>query len=340
MNSIDTTTLFELERLTPGQRLEWLAREIARLRTTDPPAPWFKIASAIAAVCEAADRGPYYPDQDAGQIFAAASKAAGLSPQLLKRYVGVLRRTEAIAIGAYLSIESLLSTMFNLQEVAVRLCERSPDKGIESLKDLAAGKSHYGLSTFRQLLANAPAAAGSAERMRREIQGAKAWGRSVTERAITEARESIWGAGATVRPRPRLRYFAGSGLEVIGGDGSVVAGIDLMVPHPGENRDVLEARAATSLSLAPFFREFHLAFAPNAGDDAPARAEALLDWLGYSWIGVIVVEPEGRATVRRKAGGTPTPDLSGRYEALKRKFPGGRASRQRSVERPTSDGED
>jgi hypothetical protein len=144
---------------------------------------------------------------------------------------------------------------------------------------------------------NAPAPAGSAERIWREIQSAKASGRSLAERAISEARETLWGAGATVRPRPRLRYFSGSGLEVIGGDGSVVAGIDLMVPHPGENRDVLASRAATPLSLAPFFREFHLAFAPNAGDDAPDRAEALLEWPSYSWIGVIVVDQEGWATV-------------------------------------------
>jgi hypothetical protein len=339
MDSINTTTIYQLERLTPGERLDWLGREIARLRETDPPAPWFRIASVLASVCEAADRG-FDTDQEAGEIFAEASKAAGLSAQLLKRYVGVLRRTGSIADGAHLPIESLLSTMFNLQEVAVRLCERSPNEGIESLRDLASGQSHYGLATFRKLLANAPAASGSAERMRRQIQGAKALGRSVTARAITEARVSLWGAGATVRPRPRLLYFGGSGLEVIGGDGSVVAGIDLMVPHPGENRDVLAARAATSLSLAPFFREFYLAFAPNAGDDAPARAEALLEWLGYSWIGVIVVAPEGRATVRRKAGGSPTPDLSGRYEALKRKFPGGRASRQRNGESPMSDRED
>jgi hypothetical protein len=256
---------------------------------------------------------------EATRIIAASAKATGLSPQVLKRYVAVLRRTEVIAEREGLPLESLLSSMFNVQEVAVRLCDRSPDEGLQSLKDVVAGRG-YGLSTFRRLLAQAPMAVASPERARREIQRAKANGRDRAEAAIEAARETMWGDGAVVRRRPRLRYFGGVGLEVIGGNGDVVAGVELMVPHPGENREILASRAASSLALAPFFREFFLAFASAQGDDAAGRAVSLLEWLEYGWIGVIAVDSEGRAEVRRKPVGVPTPDMSGRYEALLRKF--------------------
>ena len=280
-------------------------------------APWHAHAKALIAAIDAAD------DQDeVAELLAASARASGLSLQILKRYISVLRRTRDAAALAALKVETLVSPVFNAQEVAVRLYERAPEQGLQSLKDLA--ERRVTLATLRERLADAPTIDSAGERARVAVQQAKSLKRDLMETALSTSAERIWGRGAKAQLRVRLLYFGMKGFEIIGADGSVVAGVDLLTPDMRQSRDYLANWISRPLTIAPFFEKFYLAFAPVASEDIVGRSIELLAWLQYDWIGVLTVDRDGNVTVAREPSGDPTPNLVNRYEALKRRFPASR----------------
>ncbi|WP_256807637.1 hypothetical protein [Bradyrhizobium sp. Bra64] len=296
--------------MTP-ERLHALENAILEARTSR--APWYVHAKFLISALDAAD------DQDEeAELLAASRRASGLSIQILKRYISVLRRTRDAAAVAALKVENLLSPVFNAQEVAIRLFERAPEQGLQSLKDLA--ERRVTLVTLRERLADAPSIGSPGERSRLVMQQAKSLKRDLMESALSASAELIWGSGAKAQLRVRLLYFGIKGLEVIGADGSIVAGVDLLTPDIRQNRDYLANSISRPLTIAPFFQKFYLAFAPVASEDIVGRSIDLLKWLQYDWIGVLTVDRDGRVTVAREPSGDPTPNLVNRYEALKRKF--------------------
>jgi hypothetical protein len=323
MISAGTTSGLALSSLTkPDRDVALLA---AVMTTQSTRAPWFELARVIIEGLDAAADG-----DESAEIIAAVARASGLSSRIIKRYVVLLRRTREIAALSMVGVESLLSPVFNAQEVAVRLHDRSPETGFESLKELAA--DGVTLAKLRMRLAEAPLGGITpGERARIAMIRTRGMKRELMEQAIAAACEGLWGKGSFARRRPRLMYVGKNGMEVIGEDGSVVAGIDLMFPDVRLNRDYLDKAVAPALAIAPFFSEFFLAFAPVASDDTIGRAIALIDWLNYSWIGLLSIHQNGKVEVRRKPSGRPSPDMTLKYEALKRKFP---ASRRLDAARP------
>jgi hypothetical protein len=77
----------------------------------------------------------------AADMKAAAEDGTGLSGQILGRYVSLLSRIKRIAAEEGVAVESLLSPVFNAQEVAARLYDRAPGIGIESLLDIERVRS-------------------------------------------------------------------------------------------------------------------------------------------------------------------------------------------------------
>lgn len=302
--------------LMKSEHRKLFTREIQGAKATG--AAWHVLARLMIRGFDSAE-----DDQEVSELRSAAKDVTGLSPQILKRYVALLRRTQKIAGKAGVETETLLSPVFNAQEVAARLYDRSPEAGIEALEQLKKGE--VTLAQLRTRLAGTPAsAANPAEFARSAVVRTRTLNTDLIDRALKNSAEHLWGKESELKRRPRLMYFGKFGYEVIGDDGSVLAGVDVMFPDPRLNQDYLAGNVAPSLLLAPFFKKFYFAFAPTTDDGVVGRAEALLDWLGFGWVGIVKIQRDGSIDTVRKPVGSPVPDQTGKYEALKRKFPAGR----------------
>jgi len=275
--------------------------------------PWFALAQAMM---EEAGTSPS-PEKTAATI-ATTREVTQLSVQLLKRYLALIYRVTAIADEMGVAPGELLSPSFNAQEIAVRLYRQSRVDGADVLKRLALGETN--LPRVRQLQKRLMRDSNSSS-PRTVARHRRTMNAGIVEIALKKNAAAIWGSGAVVKRRPQLLYLGGwPGEEVIGADGSVVAGIDILFPDSELNRDYLEANLNKSLLLAPFFAAFYLAMPPDADDRSAARLVELLDWFGYAWVGVISVADEDSVVLTRTPTGGPDPDRTSRYEALKRKF--------------------
>jgi hypothetical protein len=277
-------------------------------------APWFETARILVAALDAAR-----DESEGDALRAAAGRATGLSPQMLKRYVALLERMRTIAAEMGLSPDDLLSPVFNAQETAARIYARSPGEGADVMRRLAAGD--ITLARVRELQSRLAGPGAAHMSSRSAVRHARTVNAGLVERAFKDSLVELWGAGARLGRRPRLRYLGGSaGYEVVGGDGSVVAGIDVMFPDARLNRDYVEDNVGSSLLLSTFFAEFFLAFPPDADPDAISRTVELLEWFGCGWIGLTTCDGDGRLVVTRKPSGRPVPDRTARFDALKRKY--------------------
>lgn len=316
MISRDKNKLFDSPSLT--DRVDGGALQGQLEEAKAAKAPWFETARILASGLEgAAD------SSRADLLRATAARDTGLSPQMLKRYLALLGRMRIIAAEMNVPLEDLLSPVFNAQETAARIYARSRDEGADIMRRLAAGD--VTLARVRELQSRLAGPGAAHISSRSAVRHARTVNAGLVERAFKDSLVDLWGAGARLGRRPRLRYLGGSvGYEVVGGDGSVVAGIDVMFPDARLNRDYVEDNVGNSLLLSTFFAEFFLAFPPDADPDAVSRTVELLEWFGCGWIGLTTCDGDGRLVVARKPSGRPVPDRTGRFDALKRKY---RASR-------------
>jgi hypothetical protein len=275
--------------------------------------PWHEIATMMAD-----EIGPEPRDDQVAAVISTAREATGLSPQILKRHLVLLARVRKAASEMGMAAEDLLSPLFNAQEIAVRLYAVSTLKGADVLRRLAKGELN--LPRVRELQARLDGG-GARFSPRASARHRRTVNAGVVEIALTRACPRLWGPGSTVKRRPQLLFVGGwPGYEVIGADGSVVAGIDTLFPDSELNHDYLESRLGESLLLAPFFGAFYLAMPPDADDATAARLVETLEWFGYPWVGILSVAGEDDVSVARQPEGRPDPDRTTKYESLKRKY--------------------
>lgn len=275
--------------------------------------PWFEIATLMSG-----EIGADAEEARVAEVISAAREATGLSPQILKRHLALIARVRTIAGEMGVADADVLSPLFNAQEIAVRLYAKSRTEGADVLRRLARGELN--LPRVRELQTRLGTDARlysprAAARHRRTMNA------GIVESALKRSASTLWGAGSSVKRRPQLLFVGGwPGHEVIGPDGSVAAGIDMLFPDGELNRDYLETKLGKSLLLAPFFPAFYLAMPPDADDASAARLVDVLDWFGYGWIGVLAVAGEDSVSVTREPEGGPSPDRTLKYESLKRKY--------------------
>jgi hypothetical protein len=253
-------------------------------------------------------------DPQSAGVRAAAQEATGLSWGVLTRYLNVLGRVDRAASYANVSADDLLSLGFNGVELAVRLFDRSPERGIEALRGLHRGTVK--VADVRAWLATEPAGAADADVVARSwlLRRNAADIRAVEEAAKAE-RGSLFPKDSIIRRRRGLRYFRRTGIEVLAPEGSPLVGIDVMTDQSSK-RDPLDAGFAQSVLLSTFFQRFYLAFPPAADDSAVGRAGEALDELFVPWIGILCATIDLRLLVVREPVGRPEPDRSRLYSTI------------------------
>jgi hypothetical protein len=298
--------------LTKAERRERLKSAMTAAKSSG--APWFEYANIMIRASEGAE-----DDDEIMDLGVASQEAIGLSSQILKRFVELLRKTQKLAATSGNDLSAVLSPVFNSQEVAVRLYHRSPKVGLETLHQLVKGE--LTLKQIRTKLVEAPADLAKGEMARYAMSKSRGANMALIESSLEANAEQLWGPGSQLRKRLNLMYLSRNGYEIIGNDGSVVAGVDSHYHDPRLNRDSFSDNAAASLLLAPFFASFYFAFAPTADEGVVRRATALLDWFDYGWVGLLIIRRDGTIDRVRESRGSPKPNMTSRYEAFKRKFP-------------------
>jgi hypothetical protein len=214
-----------------------------RLRATKAAkAPWFGMAPLLASALEDAAA-----PNEVEQLWAAAAKATGLSLQMLKRYVALWDRMRTISSQMGVRLEDLLSQNFNAQETAARVYGRSKEEGAEVMRRLAAGD--ITLARVRELQKRLARVSPDKLGSRSAIFHRRTVNADLIARAFKDSLVDLWGGGARLERRPRLRYIGGqTGYEVIGGDGSVVGHVP-RCPIESRLRRRQGRRPASSIDL-------------------------------------------------------------------------------------------
>lgn len=295
--------------LTPLQKFE---RKIRAAR--DDGEAWYALVRRLDAALDGAPDG-----DDAAALAEAAEEITGVSRLMWKRYRTALARTERIAREARLPSEALLGPSFATQEIALRIHDRAPKEGLESLASVAGGDVR--LADLRERLSLLPPAdPEGGEAARAAIVRAKSAGRSLVDRALKDSTEQLWGHGSRIVRRPRLKFMSGDGYEVVARDGAIVAGVDVTDVGVRTNRDRVAESVSPSILMSSFFPKFFLACLATAPRGAAERTSEVLEWLGADWIGVVAVRADGSVDTVRRPNGSPVPDRTARYEAAKRVF--------------------
>jgi hypothetical protein len=299
--------------LTARKKFE---REMREVR--DAGGPWFKIAERLGDEFDSAVDGDVAADMKA-----AAEDGTGLSGQILGRYVSLLGRIRRIATEEGVAVESLLSPVFNAQEVAARLYDRAPEIGIESLLDLAAGS--VTLAVLRKRLEDAPSGAvRSPESARAAVARAKAENTALLERALKASAPALWGRGSRIRQRPRLTVVGSAGYEVVGTESSMIAGIDILDIDVRMNDDRFSRNLFPSVLLSTFYPRFYLGAVSAPDRSAVMRTMDAVEWLGLEAVGVLEIRSDESVVELRAPRGGPVPDRTAKYNELKIKYPGAR----------------
>lgn len=287
-------------KLTAAERVRLELRSM-------PTSRWFVVAGLMRKAIGSGDA-------QSAEVREAAQKATGLSWGILTRYLNVLGRIERAASFANVPPDDLLSLGFNGVELAVRLFDRSPERGIEALLGLHDGT--ITVADVREWLARAPAGAADADVVARSrLLRRNAAGIQAVEEAAEAARGSLFPKDSIIQRRRGLRYFRRTGIEVLAPDGSPLQGLDV-VTEQSSTRDPLDAGLAQSVLLSTFFRRFYLAFPPAVDVSAVGRAGEALDQLFVPWIGILCATTDRRFEVVREPASSPVPDRSRLYSTI------------------------
>jgi len=273
--------------------------------------PWYELARGLDEAMRGAAELGYGSDV----IKRMAEQATGLSPGLVMRYVSTYRRIGVAAKAAGVAPEFLLAPGFNPVEMAVRLYDRSPEVGLQALKELAEGR--LGSSDLRKMLSKAVAADASVAASRSRTHRSRALELQAVQRAVEGARGSLFPTDSLIVRRPPLVHFRRDGIEVRGADGACVCGLDLFVSADENAAAVFEVSFPSAFLLSLYFPRTFFVFSPHAPDAAVRRAIAAIDLFRAHWIGVLRIVPELTIVTVRQGVGRPDPDRVAGYEALR-----------------------
>ena len=273
--------------------------------------PWFVVAKGVEEALKELEGSKE-------SIRPVLEEATGLSWGVINRYLSVLRRVHIIAVARDIPVEELMSRGFNGMEVAVRLYDRLPDEGFESLIKLRDGA--MSLEDVRAKLANSPEgnavhpAIARGDLLRRRYADI-----AMVERSLSRESEDLFGKGSIVRRRPGLRYFRRTGFEVYKEGGGIICGLDLMIPDPALSRNALDVALAPAILISSYYRRFYLVFSRDDDAEFASSAVDALKVMGVRSVGVMRVLSElGIETILEPSG--PLPDRTKRYEFLRSKF--------------------
>jgi hypothetical protein len=273
----------------------------------DEEEPWFTIAGLVI------DGGPTSKlDERRG----LALKEIELSSNLLGRYISVLRRLREIAELHNVPVERLLSPVFSATEIAVRIYDRAPNLGLESLNQLKERRTT--LIKLRSKLEDIELSSQQLEKARKG-----SWIEE-QETALKTFAVEEFGASSQLTRRPALKPFARIGWIVLGKDRLPKCGIDLFDPA---EKHVVEAALVSALALSTFFKRFFVMFPAAAEEETVARAVAMLDFFRANSVGTLYGDIKGGVKLFRAATGSPTPDRSSDYASLESMFAYGRFPR-------------
>ncbi|WP_296739075.1 hypothetical protein [Mesorhizobium sp.] len=311
--------------LTPGKNFEEFRDELTAAR--DGGQPWFVLGELYSQALATA------ADADLPALRTAASEASRLSGGVLRRYVVLLNRLRAIAASEGLTRDALLSRVFNAAEVAARIYDLDPEKGMTALMDLKAGA--VTLEALRGRLAKIPVAAEPEKEPepKRKAPSPQSVARGF---AVVRSRElkagfmlqalearaaELWAPDVALRRRPGTRFYTShQGFEIVAAGTPVrrLGGVELFILDGQEESELryFEGVFPSYLVLATFYPRFDLAFSPSTPDASVARAVDLLGRFGAPSIGVLRVTSDGGVDVLVEPKGPPVPDRTARYDVL------------------------
>src|ERR1700676_303824 len=305
--------------LQQAEKLEAFRQQLADRRVR---APWHSIARQMDELI-AATAGSGEARRE--QAFRVAKEATGLDRALLGRYLTTLRRVKSAAAALGIDPDGLLAVGLNALEMALRLYDRSPERGLESFQRLKSGR--MSLKEVRHMLADAPQGkVGDDVAMRSRALRQRASEIQAVEAAIEQSVGTLFPKDSIVRRRRGLVYFHRVGIEVVRKDGTTICGVDIVAVDPDSNRDKLDAVLAPVILLSTFFPKFYLVFSPGSDPSAVDEAVEALDLIDARWVGVMKVSVGSEIEVVRKPVGVPVPDRTSRYESLKSALSVGRVS--------------
>lgn len=305
--------------LQQAEKLEAFRQQLADRRVR---APWHSIARQMDELI-AATAGSGEARRE--QAFRLAKEATGLDRALLGRYLTTLRRVKSAAAALGIDPDGLLAVGLNALEMALRLYDRSPERGLESFQRLKSGR--MSLKEVRHMLADAPQGkVGDDVAMRSRALRQRASEIQAVEAAIEQSVGTLFPKDSIVRRRRGLVYFHRVGIEVVRKDGTTICGVDIVAVDPDSNRDKLDAVLAPVILLSTFFPKFYLVFSPGSDPSAVDEAVEALDLIDARWVGVMKVSVGSEIEVVRKPVGVPVPNRTSRYESLKSALSVGRVS--------------
>lgn len=250
---------------------------LQRLKTMyQAGAVWHELAKTLL------QRPEHRSRRDWRLLLADASRATGLAPIMLPRYVKLLEKMRSIA-GSPSALTDLMAHQFHATETAVRLYERNPTKGMQALKDLKAGATTG--DEIREQLAKEPHSPDDLKtrthRLRNQLF-------KEAERALQSEAERLFGQGCTVGRRASVPTLSRTGYEVFSEEGNPVAAIDLYLPDISisGDRDPFEP-LAQSLLLSRYVPQFYVLLAPGFTQQDVRRLETLIDAFEDEAVGIL-----------------------------------------------------
>lgn len=312
--------------LTPRKGFEEVSNDLSAAR--DGRQPWFVLGEIFAKALATA------ADADLADLRTAAAAAARLSPGVLRRYVVLLERLRAIAETRGLPRDALVSEVFNGAEVAARIYDLDPERGMAALQDLKDGT--VTLAGLRERLAELSASAAlepfePEPREERRTTKSVARGLAVIRsrelkaafmrKALAPWAEGRWGPGSSLRRRPPTRHYTShQGFEVVGADAPdrPRAGGELFILDGREENELgyFERVFPSYLVLATFYPAFFFAFSPSTPEASVTRAVELPGLFGAGSVGVVRVTAAGTVENLVEPDGPPVPDRIGRFDVL------------------------
>lgn len=290
--------------LTQQEKLEAFRQDMKERRRGEP---WYTTALRLdEAMSDAASFG--YGEDIVRRL---AEEASGLSRGVLTRYVSTIRRVKAAAAAAGVQTNSLLSPGFNGVETAVRLYDRSPAQGLDTLKKLADGKltlSQVKSAVSRAFEASEESFGARSRTLRR---------RGFEIQAVYDAIAGYFPKDSLITRRPPMRYFRHVGWEVRTAGGACVCAVDAMAPRTEDPSFEFETLFPSAALLSQYFPSYYVAFSPASPAPVADQAVAAIERLGLKWFGVMKTGSDGGLEVLRKPEGRPVPDHVDRYESLR-----------------------
>lgn len=283
--------------------------------------PWFVLGTLLKESLDAAA-----DDAAVARIRLSGAEAAQLSSGVLRRFVSLLDRLQAIALIEGLDVEALTSPVFNAAEVAVRIYDRNPEVGLQAIRDLKAGQTT--LVKLRELLSTVPAkvAARNARQAEEGGRPAKTAGELFTERLYARhasmedaiGRTPMVPPGAMTSKRRSTSFVrTGSGsLEIVTSvsnlERKVHAAAELLV-YENDEVSSFERHFPAFALLATLYPAFYLVFSPVTPPQYLEAALRLVDQFDIRSIGIWRTTDGGEVERLLDPSGPPEPNRMDRY---------------------------